>query len=79
MYLTKYINSFRQDGIQRLKVPARSNFIPYASRYYTFNRFVKLLKVIAGDAMTFPNSSISDVERVRMIKKYYTQLNESKM
>lgn len=57
------LHGFRQDGIQRLKVPARSNFIPYASRYYTFNRFVKLLKVIAGDAMTFPNSSISDVER----------------
>ncbi|XP_051162866.1 uncharacterized protein LOC127282579 [Leptopilina boulardi] len=58
------LHGFRQDGIKRLETTVTSNnVIPYAAKHEKFSRFVKLLRVIAGDAMTFPNNSISNIER----------------
>lgn len=61
------IYSFRQDGIApNPAIPNQDGISPFAPIAHQFYRFAQTLRLIPGDALTFPNNSITDVERVCM-------------
>lgn len=58
------LHRFRQDGIVlNPKVPPQEGVTPYAPSGYQFHRHARTLQFIPGDALKFPNNSITDVER----------------
>lgn len=76
---TALLHGFRQDGIQRTENSLKLNgIIPYASSHWKFHRFVKLLRAIPGDALTFPNRSISDIEKCTLHFMLSSSIEEEK-
>lgn len=60
------IHSFRQDGIApNPAIPDQDGISPYSPSGHQFVRFAETLRLIPGNALMFPNNSITDVERVR--------------
>ncbi|XP_076168965.1 uncharacterized protein LOC143147534 [Ptiloglossa arizonensis] len=58
------LHRFRQDGIVRNPiVPTQDGVTPYAPNSYQFFRHAQTLRFIPGNALLFPNNSITDVER----------------
>ncbi|XP_015587433.1 uncharacterized protein LOC107264077 [Cephus cinctus] len=58
------LHRFRQDGIERNhRVQAQNGITPYAPNGLQFYRGAATLRLIPGNAVTFPNNSLSDVER----------------
>ncbi|XP_043285059.1 uncharacterized protein [Venturia canescens] len=58
------LHRFRQDGIiENPWVPQQEGVTPYAPNGYQFYRQAETLKLIPGNAMSFPNESITSVER----------------
>lgn len=62
-----FIHSFRQDGITaNPDVPALDGVTPYAPNDLQFYRHARTLGFIPGNALNFPNNSITNIERVRV-------------
>ncbi|XP_043261314.1 uncharacterized protein LOC122402521 isoform X2 [Colletes gigas] len=58
------LHRFRQDGIvPNPAVPIQDGVTPYAPNAYQFFRHAQTLRFIPGNALLFPNSSLTDVER----------------
>ncbi|XP_071872953.1 uncharacterized protein [Bombus fervidus] len=58
------LHRFRQDGIApNPDIPNQDGISPFAPIAHQFHRFAQTLRLIPGDALTFPNNSITDVER----------------
>ncbi|OAD54860.1 hypothetical protein WN48_06060 [Eufriesea mexicana] len=58
------LHRFRQDGIApNPDIPPQDGISPYAPNTYQFYRFAQMLHLIPGNAIMFPNNSITDVER----------------
>nr|XP_012151284.1 PREDICTED: uncharacterized protein LOC100884048 isoform X3 [Megachile rotundata] len=58
------LHRFRQDGIApNPRVNIQDGITPYAPISYQFFRHAQTLRLIPGNAMLFPNNSITDVER----------------
>ncbi|KAK2580343.1 hypothetical protein KPH14_001240 [Odynerus spinipes] len=58
------LHRFRQDGIRKNpSVASQDGISPYAPTGPEFFRHAKTLRFIQGNAMLFPNNSISDIER----------------
>ncbi|KAI4497475.1 hypothetical protein M0802_007486 [Mischocyttarus mexicanus] len=58
------LHRFRQDGIRsNPSVASQDGISPYAPTGHEFFRHAKTLRFIQGNAMLFPNNSISDIER----------------
>ncbi|KAG7207188.1 hypothetical protein KM043_008875 [Ampulex compressa] len=58
------LHRFRQDGIERDPTVAKQEGVtPYAPNGVQFFRHAKTLQVIPGNAIRFPNNSITDIER----------------
>ncbi|XP_017878386.1 uncharacterized protein LOC108623985 [Ceratina calcarata] len=57
------LHRFRQDGIKRFAVREQDGITPYAPDRPEFYRHRITLKYIPGNAITFPNNSITAVER----------------
>ncbi|XP_076670473.1 uncharacterized protein LOC143369896 isoform X2 [Andrena cerasifolii] len=58
------LHRFRQDGIvPNPTVPIQDGITPYAPTAFQFYRLAQTLRFIPGNAITFPNNSITDVER----------------
>ncbi|KAL2728504.1 N-acetylmuramoyl-L-alanine amidase [Vespula squamosa] len=58
------LHRFRQDGIrQNPSVVSQDGISPYAPTGHEFFRHAKTLRFIQGNAILFPNNSISDIER----------------
>ncbi|OXU23557.1 hypothetical protein TSAR_013207 [Trichomalopsis sarcophagae] len=61
---TAILHRFRQDGIVRNpRVKPQAGIMPYAPLGKQFFRHAQTLRVIPGNALTFPNNSISALER----------------
>nr|XP_050854964.1 uncharacterized protein LOC127065938 [Vespula vulgaris]XP_050854965.1 uncharacterized protein LOC127065938 [Vespula vulgaris] len=58
------LHRFRQDGIrQNPSVVSQDGISPYAPTGHEFFRHAKTLRFIQGNAILFPNNSITDIER----------------
>lgn len=58
------LHRFRQDGIApNPSIPIQDGISPYAPNAHQFFRFAQTLRLIPGNAINFPNNSITDVER----------------
>nr|XP_034193342.1 uncharacterized protein LOC117610265 [Osmia lignaria] len=58
------LHRFRQDGIApNPRVNSQNGITPYAPISFQFFRHAQTLRLIPGNAMLFPNNSITDVER----------------
>ncbi|XP_046823998.1 uncharacterized protein LOC124426394 [Vespa crabro] len=58
------LHRFRQDGIrQNPSVISQDGISPFAPTGHEFFRHAKTLRFIQGNAILFPNNSISDIER----------------
>ncbi|XP_015437346.1 PREDICTED: uncharacterized protein LOC107192569, partial [Dufourea novaeangliae] len=58
------LHRFRQDGIvPNPLVPVQDGVTPYAPNAFQFSRHAQTLRIIPGNALQFPNNSITDVER----------------
>lgn len=58
------LHRFRQDGIApNPAIPIQDGVTPYAPNTFQFFRFIQTLRLIPGNAILFPNNSITAVER----------------
>ncbi|KAK1124898.1 hypothetical protein K0M31_006247 [Melipona bicolor] len=58
------LHRFRQDGIApNPAIPDQDGISPYSPSGHQFVRFAETLRLIPGNALMFPNNSITDVER----------------
>lgn len=57
------LHRFRADGIVRTSLDEQNGIVPYAVDRPEFYRHLITLKYIPGNAVQFPNNSITDIER----------------
>ncbi|XP_046481630.1 uncharacterized protein [Neodiprion pinetum] len=58
------LHRFRQDGIERNpSVQVQDGIVPFSPTGMSFSRHAATLKLIPGNAISFPNSSLTAVER----------------
>lgn len=71
------LHRFRLDGIEHAQGIWARNVLPFSPSGYQFSKHRMLLsRLIPGNAINFPNNTLSAVERVNIADKYIRKLNE---